>query len=114
MTVEEWNWRAFRQARSEATKCRDLAKVCEERGHSFIDGDLVALGKDREGNTVEADNEDQARRWLDLAAKFRQSVAKAIDTQAKLLKGGAVNVQLRERAAARERRARLVAKGRGN
>lgn len=120
MTVEAWSWKAFKAARAEATKCRELATLCEDRARRFVaprddESLLAAMTRDRDGELVEADSEDQARRWFDLAAKFRQSVAKAIDTQSKLLKLGAGNVQVRERMAQRDRIARHPAvKGRGN
>lgn len=108
MRVEEWSWRAFREARREASTCRSLAETCATRAQQFIDTQLVAMRDDGEGGMVQADNEDQARRWLDLAAKFRQSVAKAIDTESKLLKLASGSVALRERRAAKERRDRLL------
>ena len=108
LEVETRAWRAWRDSRNEATHGRKLATLCEERARRFLDGDIIAETRDREGQIVQADSEDQARRWLDLAAKLRQVVAKAIDTQSKLLKIGAEGTALRERQAAKEKRDRLI------
>lgn len=91
LRVEELAWRAFRESRKEASECRRLATVCEERG-------LLQLS---------AADDENARKWFDLVAKFKMGAAKAIDVQSKILKLAMTTVQMRERTAATDRLARI-------
>ena len=108
LEVEERAWAAWRDARRDAKVSRALVAECLDRGRKFITGELVALRPDGEGGTVEADAEDQARKWFAIAATFTQAASKSLDTQSKVLKIGAEGTALRERQAAKERRDRLV------
>lgn len=102
--VERRTWLAWSAVRSETTKCRQLAVACEARAAEFVTGKYAKDPSDPEFYI----NEEQARKWLDVAAKFRQGVAKSIDTQAKMMKIGEASAAMRERRAAKERRDKLI------
>ncbi len=95
--VEGLTWRSFKDARREARECRALAAACFARGRMHLASDVM-----------DPTAEDQARRWFAEGAKLKMAVAKAIDTQSKLIKLGAVVVQVRERIAAADRADRML------
>ncbi len=116
LTVESRAWTAWQEARADAIASRALAAMCVERGRQFADGELAATYTGKDGQpviAVSADNEDQARKWLSLAAVFTQATSKSLDVQGKLLKLGNEATAVRERRAAKERRDRLVQQLRG-
>ena len=101
LEVERLTWQAFTAARREAREARALAAMCIKRGQLHLEADIL--------DTI---TEDAARRWFAQAAAFKQTVAKALDVQSKLIKLGAVTVQVRERIAAADRADREQARGR--
>jgi hypothetical protein len=102
--------KARRDCRSEQKVCREIAKRCESRAQDILDGRVVITTVDREGGTVDADQDRAAQHWFDVAAKYRAGVAKSLDTQAKLGKLALGPASERYRALHRKQRAKLRGK----
>lgn len=110
LDLENYVERARRDCRGEQKACRDTARMCEARARDILDGRVVVTMVDREGNTVDADQDRAAQHWLAEAAKFRMAVAKSLDTQAKLAKLALGPASARYRAANLKARAKLTGK----
>lgn len=105
---------ARKAAKREMSDCRKWAAICEQRAQNILDGAVVPMERDREGERVESDHEAEARKWLDVAAKYRMAVEKGIDTQSKLLKMALLPATARYRAKQHKERALLRAGGKSN
>lgn len=95
-------------ARREMKACRVIAAKLETRATDILEGRICITTTDREGGTVDADQDRAAQHWFAEAAKYRMAVEKGIDTQAKLLKMALGPASARYRAQQLKERAKLV------
>lgn len=114
LELEELANKAQVHSRREMNRCRKLAGECEGRARQILDGEIVLMTRDREGQQVEADSDAAAVKWMSLAKDFRMVVQKSLDTQAKLIKANLLPASARYRAKKQKQLIELKAKGRAN
>lgn len=108
LALEKFADRARKTAKAEAAHNAKRAAIYEKRADDIAEGRLVITTVDREGNTVDADQDRAAVHWAGEAAKARMAVQKGLDVQAKLIKLGLQHAALRYRAKQKLERARLT------
>jgi hypothetical protein len=97
-------------ARAETRHNRKRARQYERRVDDIVEGRLLVTMVDREGGTVDADQDKAAAIWAAEAAKARMAVQKGLDVQAKLIKLAMPAAAARYRAANLKARAKLTGK----
>jgi hypothetical protein len=106
--AESRAWQAWKAACAEESACRTVALRCERQAQKVLDGGCDDADLDEDDERF--DPPTDARKWLDVAAKYRMGVAKALDTQSKLIKLGWDPIKTREKRADRERKLRAAGK----
>lgn len=108
--LEKFANRARKEAKAEVVANRKMAKALEEHAQKILDGNVVPMERDREGNMVEADHELIAIKFFGEAAKYRMAVQKGLDVQSKFIKMGLHHAAIRFRAKQKWARSRLTGK----